>query len=106
MKRIFVSTVYLIVLFSPLAFCPLVDAQIDSLNIDGPLEARPGQLVQLRAEITESETPFWIVLNPIDLQYEQVENGRRLIFATGCQPSSSVVVMLSLIHISEPTRPY
>ncbi len=70
------------------------NAQIDSLNIGGPLEIQAGQLVRLNAEIAPEESPFWIVLTPSDLDYEQVDQGRRLIFSVGCQPTSEVVVLL------------
>ena len=68
--------------------------QVNALGIDGPFEVEPGELVRLTASIGESESPFWIVLKPDDLQYEQIENGRGLIFAASCKSRASIVVML------------
>jgi hypothetical protein len=69
-------------------------AQIDALQIKGPKEVAPGQLVRLDAKLEPEETPFWIVLAPTDLDYEQVADGRRLIFAVDCRPSKSITVLL------------
>lgn len=68
--------------------------QMASLEIDGPREAKPGTLVRLTAQTAEEETPFWIVLDPIDLDSEQVDSGRRLVFSTGCKPDQSITVIL------------
>ena len=81
----------LVLLTIPISFA---NGQQNSLNIDGPLEIQAGQLVRLNAEIAPEESPFWIVLNPSDLDYEQVDQGRRLIFSVGCQPTREVVVLL------------
>jgi len=68
--------------------------QIDSLEIKGPHEARPGELVRLSANTNANETPFWIVLDPIELDYEQVDQGRRLIFSASCEANQTITVML------------
>ena len=65
-----------------------VKEQVSSLGIDGPFEVEPGELVRLKAAIDESESPFWIVLKPDDLQYEQIEHGNGLILR---QAASHVV---------------
>lgn len=72
----------------------LADGQMESLQIDGPREAKPGTLVRLTAKTTAEETPFWIVLEPNDLDYEQVESGRRLMFSTGCRTGPTITVIL------------
>ena len=64
------------------------------LNIDGPAEVVGGQLVRLIADIEPAESPFWIVLKPVNLDYEQVDNGQRLIFAVACEPPDDLIVML------------
>ena len=64
------------------------------LNIDGPAEVSAGQLVRLIADIEPAESPFWIVLKPVNLDYEQVDNGQRLIFAVACEPPDDLIVML------------
>ncbi len=69
-------------------------AQLESLQIEGPHEVEPGQLVRLSANTVENETPFWIVLEPIDLDYEAVDGGRRLLFSSGRQSSTSITVIL------------
>ncbi len=69
-------------------------AQMNALDIRGPFEVAPGELVRLTAEIQPEESPFWIVLNPPNLDYEQVEDGHRLLFAVGCHQQSEVVVVL------------
>jgi hypothetical protein len=83
------TSITLLTLFATLAF-----SQINSLNIAGPEQVQPGQLVRLTAELNEKESPFWIVLHPADLDYEQVEEGHRLIFSVGCRPEKTIVVML------------
>lgn len=90
---------FLLFIASCLSNCGFAHSQVDSLNISGPEQAKPGQLIRLVAEIDPVETPFWIVLQPTNLDYEQVDNGRRLIFAVGCETQDSsqgnqVVVML------------
>jgi hypothetical protein len=83
-----------------LAFCVQAHAQLDAhaqraaLQIEGPREAGPGTLVRLSANTIEEESPFWIVLEPIDLDYEQVENGSRLLFSTGCKTGQRITVVL------------
>jgi len=83
-------------LIAGLLFAQLASGQtqIDSLNIQGPLQVSPGELVRLVAEIQPEESPFWIVLKPNDLDHEQIDGGRRLIFAVDCQATESIVVML------------
>jgi len=70
-------------------------AQSDALQIDGPHEVQPGMLVRLSANTTKNETPFWIVLDPIDLDYEQVDGGKRLLFSSGDQSTSITVILLA-----------
>ena len=69
-------------------------AQAQTINIGGPLKVRPGQLVRLIAEIEPEESPFWLVLSPSNLDFEQIENGKRLIFAAPLEEQNSIVVML------------
>lgn len=68
--------------------------QIDSLEIKGPHEVRPGELIRLVANTGPKETPFWIVLDPIALDYEQVDQGKRLIFSATCKTDQTITVML------------
>ena len=68
--------------------------QIDSLEIKGPHEAGPGELIRLIANTSTDETPFWIVLDPITLDYEQVDQGKRLIFSAPCKTNETITVML------------
>jgi len=60
---------------------------IAALEIDGPREAAPGELIRLSANTNGDETPFWIVLDPITLDYE-------LIFSAPCQTDQTITVML------------
>ena len=68
-----------------LIFVSTAIAQVGSLQIEGPHEVEPGQLVRLSANTLDNETPFWIVLEPINLDYESVDGGKRLLFSSGCQ---------------------
>lgn len=76
-------------------------AQTRSLEISGPFEARSGQLIRLVAEVEPTETPFWLVLSPSDLDFEQVDDGRRLIFTPGCNTRQPIVVMLLAQSMTE-----
>jgi len=67
---------------------------IAALEIEGPREAAPGELIRLSANTNGDETPFWIVLDPITLDYEQVDQGKRLIFSAPCQTNQTITVML------------
>jgi hypothetical protein len=69
-------------------------AQTDSLQIDGPREVQPGKLVCLAANTVEDETPFWIVLRPLDLEYEHADGGKKLFFSSGCSVNRSVTILL------------
>lgn len=69
-------------------------SQDGSLKIEGPDIVAPGKLVRLTATTLPEESPFWIVLSPVDLDFEQVDEGRKLIFASGCQARKSIVVLL------------
>jgi len=69
-------------------------AQMESLQIEGPHQVAPGELVRLSANTVDNETPFWIVLEPIYLDYEAVNNGKRLLFSSGCQTGTSITVIL------------
>lgn len=84
--------------------CSTAMSQTDSLGIDGPFDANPGQLVRLTADIEPAESPFWIVLSPMDLDYEQVEDGKRLLFSTGCRANQEIVVLLLAQRIDEGGR--
>lgn len=75
--------------------------QTSALQIEGPRESQPGQLVRLVAKTVPSETPFWIVLEPIDLDYEQVDGGQRLLFSTGCLPNRRISVLLLAQRVQE-----
>lgn len=75
-------------------WCQVAAAQIDALQIRGPREVHPGQLVRLEASLQPNESPFWIVLTPVDLDYEQTDGGKRLIFAVGCEPSETITLLL------------
>lgn len=86
------ETVLTIVL--ALAFCVQANAQREALQIEGPREVGPGTLVRLSANTIEEESPFWIVLEPIDLDYEQVDHGSRLLFSTGCKTGQRITVVL------------
>ena len=77
-----------------LALCSNAIAQIEALQIEGPHETKPGTLVRLTANTIAEETPFWIVLEPIDLDYEQVAGGKRLLFSTGCESGQRITVLL------------
>lgn len=68
----------------------------DSLDIVGPSLAEPGSLVRLEAELDQDESPFWLVMQPIDLDYEQVDAGDRIIFATGCEKTQVDIVVILL----------
>ena len=69
-------------------------AGIEALQIDGPHEALTGTLVRLSANTVEEETPLWIVLDPIDLDYELTCGGKRLLFSTGCKEGQRITVLL------------
>lgn len=69
-------------------------AQISSLQIDGPHEVSTGQLVRLRSQLGPAESPFWIVLQPTDLDYEQVNGGSQLIFAANCSQQKPITILL------------
>ena len=77
-----------------LAQVSIAIAQVDTLQIEGPEQVKPGTLVRLTASTTESETPLWIVLSPVDLDYEVADSGRRLLFASGCRAGERVTVLL------------
>jgi hypothetical protein len=89
MNRKFFLAIAAVLLFSSRA-C----GQINTLEIGGPYEARTGSLVRLVAKTQPNETPFWLVLAPSDLDYEQVNDGRRLIFSAGCSKGQRIVVLL------------
>ena len=67
----------------------------NTLQIEGPREVADGQLVRLEARLAEDESPFWIVLSPADLDYEQVDDGRRLIFAANRKKSPITILLLA-----------
>jgi len=69
-------------------------AGIEALQIDGPHEAQTGTLVRLSANTVEQETPLWIVLDPIDLDYELACDGKLLLFSTGCKEGQRITVLL------------
>ncbi len=81
-------------IMSLLVICSQAIAQIEALQIEGPHEAKPGTLVRLSANTVAEETPFWIVLEPIELDYEQVQDGKRLLFSTGTKPGQRITVVL------------
>jgi len=91
------------------AFCLIVcwlgagetSGQMDSLRIEGPKEVRSGDLVRLNAKLDENESPLWIVLKPSDLDYEQVDQGARLIFAVKYQQQEPITVMLLAQRVVE-----
>ena len=68
-------TNFTLAIMSLLVICSQAIAQIEALQIEGPHEAKPGTLVRLSANTVAEETPFWIVLEPIELDYEQVQDG-------------------------------
>ncbi|MDB4766370.1 hypothetical protein OAG71_01645 [bacterium] len=78
-----------------------IQPSIAALSIDGPYEALSGQLVRLEAQTIPGETPFWIVLEPTSMDYEQVDGGQRLIFAAPCDSVSSITVMLLAQQVRE-----
>lgn len=88
-------------------WCQFVGAQqdlaafVDRLNIEGPQTVVAGQLVRLTAQLEPNESPFWIVLDPVDLDYEQIEDGQRLVFAVGCQQRTAIVVLLLAQRVEE-----
>ncbi len=86
-----------------LLFAALVSGQtqMDSLNIAGPFEVSPGQLVRLSAKLESDESPLWIVLRPNDLDYELADNGRKLIFAVHAQTSDPIVILLLAQQVKE-----
>jgi hypothetical protein len=82
-------------------FAGTAQSQLQSLQIEGPYSVSIGSMVVLSANSTEQETPFWIVLEPIELEYEQVDEGRRLIFAAGCQQGREITVLLLAQQVKE-----
>lgn len=64
-------------------------------KIEGPTTAEPGSLVRLSAPIEDDESAFWLVLSPIDLDYEMTNGGRKMIFAAGCSSREIVVMCLA-----------
>jgi hypothetical protein len=83
-------TLLLAFLVSPELFA----MQTRVLEISGPAEAKMGELTRLIAEVEPAETPCWIVLSPSDLDFEQVDNGRRLILTPPRYSKEPVVVLL------------
>ncbi len=72
-----------------------------TLAIDGPTRTQPGRLLTLKAKIEANETPFWIVLQPVDLEYRQVNEGRELICVAGCRDQKEIVVLLLAQQVIE-----
>lgn len=68
--------------------------QTRALEISGPAEAKLGELTRLIAEVESAETPCWIVLSPSNLDFEQVDNGRRLILTPPKYLKEPIVVLL------------
>ena len=60
-------------------------------QVTGPTKVAVGELVVLRSE-TDAQ---WITLDPVDLKYEQFENGRALAFSSGIKSSRIVVLCVS-----------
>lgn len=67
--------------------------------IDGPATAEPGDLVVLSAERASGDAMCWVSINVDAGRYLEIDNGRRLVFATG-KPGrySFVLVAASLIE--------
>ncbi len=76
------------------SWCNFAWSQTEALQINGPKEVSPGQLIRLDAQLQPEESPFWIVLSPTDLDYEQVDEGRRLIFAVDCEQTKPITILL------------
>lgn len=76
-------------------------AQLEPLSINGPSVVTAGTLVRLSANTADGESPFWIVLDPIDLDYEQVDRGQRILFAASCSNSKRITVLLLAQHVLE-----
>lgn len=76
------------------SWCNLAWGQSQSLEINGPSEIASGQLIRLDAQLDPDESPLWIVLSPPDLDYEQVDGGRRLIFAVDDRQVEPITILL------------
>jgi len=76
-------------------------SQMESLQIDGPREVTTGSLIRLSAKTDEKETAFWIVLKPIELDFEVVDGGQRILFSSGCKPDVQITLLLLAQQVHE-----
>lgn len=66
--------------------------------IDGPAAAEPGDLVVLSAERSSGDAMCWVAVNIEPGRYLEIEQGRKLVFATGKQGRYTfVLIAASLI---------